>query len=133
MPRYEYKIVPAPEKASKIKGLKGPERFAATIEHVMNEMGAEGWQYLRADTLPQEERTGLTGKARHERNLLIFQREIEDEVEEHPAAPSFSRPYQDPPLTRPRPEATAPLAEAFEIDEADHPDYPDHPEYPPNR
>lgn len=87
MPSYEYKIVPAPEKARKIRGLKGAALFAHALEEVMNELGADGWRYLRADTLPQEERAGLTSKTTTYRNLLIFQREIADTVEEPAAEP----------------------------------------------
>lgn len=82
MPRYEYKIVPAPEKARKIRGLKGAALFAHALEEVMNELGADGWRYLRADTLPQEERTGFTSRTTTYRNLLIFQRETPDEAAE---------------------------------------------------
>ena len=91
MPRYEYKLVPAPEKASKHKGLKGAANFAATLEDILNELGAEGWHYLRADTLPQEERSGLTSKVMTYRNLLVFQREL-PEVEAAPAP----EPTQEP-------------------------------------
>ena len=76
MPRYEYKLVPAPEKATKHKGLKGAANFAATLRGHPERAGAEGWHYLRADTLPQEERSGLTSKTTTYRNLLIFQRGI---------------------------------------------------------
>ncbi len=91
MPRYEYKLVPAPEKASKHKGLKGAANFAATLEDILNELGAEGWHYLRADTLPQEERSGLTSRVTTYRNLLVFQREL-PEVEAGPAP----EPTQEP-------------------------------------
>lgn len=91
MPRYEYKLVPAPEKASKHKGLKGAANFAATLEDILNAMGAEGCHYLRADTLPQEERSGLTSKVTTYRNLLVFQREL-PEVEASPAP----EPTQEP-------------------------------------
>lgn len=91
MPRYEYKLVPAPEKASKHKGLKGAANFAATLEDILNAMGAEGWHYLRADTLPQEERSGLTSRVTTYRNLLVFQREL-PEVEAGPAP----EPTQEP-------------------------------------
>lgn len=91
MPRYEYKLVPAPEKASKHKGLKGAANFAATLEDILNELGAEGWHYLRADTLPQEERSGLTSRVTTYRNLLVFQREL-PEVEAAPAP----EPTQEP-------------------------------------
>ena len=93
MPRYEYKLVPAPEKASKHKGLKGAANFAATLEDILNAMGAEGWHYLRADTLPQEERSGLTSRTTTYRNLLVFKREL-PEVE---AAPAPAPPPEEPP------------------------------------
>lgn len=70
----EYKVVPAPERAAKQRGLKGAALFAHSVEAVMNELAADGWQYLRADTLPQEERSGLTNKTTTYRNLLVFQR-----------------------------------------------------------
>ncbi len=76
MPIYEYKVVPAPEKGRKGKGVKGPrERFANALEALMNELGAEGWTYLRADTLPNEERSGLTGSSTTYQNMLVFCRE----------------------------------------------------------
>ncbi len=90
MPKFEYKLVPAPGKANKVKGLKGPARFAATLEQVMNEMGAEGWQYLRAETLPQEERSGLTSKQTTYRNLLVFQREVAEPIEDPVVEPIAS-------------------------------------------
>ncbi len=76
MPRYEYKVVPAPTKGRKGKGVKGPEgRFAFALETLMNELGAEGWEYVRADTLPSDERSGLTGSTTTFRNVLVFRRE----------------------------------------------------------
>ena len=54
--RYEYKILPAPSKGQKAKGLKAPEaRFANTLEECLNEQAAEGWEYQRAETLPSQE------------------------------------------------------------------------------
>ncbi|NDR56546.1 DUF4177 domain-containing protein [Aliiruegeria sabulilitoris] len=74
---YEYKVVPAPEKGLKGKGVKGPrERFANALQSVMNELGAEGWEYLRADTLPCEERSGLTGSTTTYQNMLVFRRVV---------------------------------------------------------
>ena len=62
MPRYEYKVVPAPTRGLKGKGIRGAEaKFANAIQTLMNDLGADGWEYLRADTLPLEERAGLPG------------------------------------------------------------------------
>ncbi|MBU2963000.1 DUF4177 domain-containing protein [Citreicella sp. C3M06] len=75
MTSYEYKVVPAPQKGEKARGVKSAEgRFAHAIERAMNDMAAQGWEYLRAETLPSEERSGLTSTANVWRNLLVFRR-----------------------------------------------------------
>lgn len=75
MQRFEYKVVPAPVRGEKAKGARTTaERFALTLTQVMNTLGAEGWEYVRADTLPCEERVGLTGKASSYQNMLVFRR-----------------------------------------------------------
>lgn len=77
MQRYEYRVMPAPRKAEKVKGAKTTEeRFAAALTGVMNDLGAQGWEYLRADTLPCEERTGLTGSKTTFQTLLVFRRPV---------------------------------------------------------
>lgn len=91
---YEYKVIPAPAKGLKARGIKGPEaRFAHALEQRINELAAEGWEYLRADILPSEERQGLTSTETVYRSLLVFQRPVghaaEDEgttTEDLPAA-----------------------------------------------
>lgn len=82
MKRYEYKVIPAPSKGRKAPGVKKPEaRFAHGLELVMNEMGAEGWEYQRSDILPSEERQGLTSSHTVYRSVLIFRRMLaEDEL-----------------------------------------------------
>jgi hypothetical protein len=75
MSTYQYRVVPAPTKGLKAKGVKGPEaRFSNTIEDLMNEMGAQGWEYQRAETLPSVERSGLTGSTTEWRNVLVFRK-----------------------------------------------------------
>lgn len=72
---YEYRAVPAPRKGVAGKETKGgPAKFANAVSILMNEMGAEGWEYLRADTLPCEERQGLTGKTVKYHSMLVFRR-----------------------------------------------------------
>ncbi|MBS0123166.1 DUF4177 domain-containing protein [Thetidibacter halocola] len=72
---YEYKVVPAPARGAKRKGARTAEdRFALTIEAQINTLAAEGWEYLRCDTLPSEERSGLTQTQTVWRNLLVFRR-----------------------------------------------------------
>lgn len=77
MVRYEYKVVPAPTRGVKAKMARTPEdRFAHALAEVMNDLGAEGWDYVRCDSLPSEERTGLTGRTTVYRNMLVFRRAI---------------------------------------------------------
>lgn len=77
MPHYEYKVVAAPTKGLKARGVKTPEaRFANSVESLLNTLGAEGWEYLRAELLPSEERSGLTGSTTNWRNVLVFRRSV---------------------------------------------------------
>ncbi len=85
MPGYEYKVVPAPTKGQKVKGVKTPEgRFAQGLQEVLNVEGGSGWEYLRAELLPSEERSGLTGSTTNWRNVLVFRREIGGAVKSRP-------------------------------------------------
>ena len=82
MSSYEYKIVPAPKTGLKAKGLKTAEdRFANALETTMNALGAQGWEYQRTDTLPCEERSGLTKRVTTFQNMLVFRRVIAAETE----------------------------------------------------
>lgn len=77
MKHYEYQVVPAPKKGEKAKGAKtAAEKFAVALTNLMNRMGSEGWDYIRADTLPCEERVGLTGSKSVFQNMLVFRREM---------------------------------------------------------
>ncbi|WP_342070523.1 DUF4177 domain-containing protein [Yoonia algicola] len=72
---YEYKVVPAPLRGLKARGVKTAEdRFALALETAMNALARDGWEYLRADTLPSEQREGLMGKATVYQNMLVFRR-----------------------------------------------------------
>lgn len=90
MKSYEYKVIPAPRRGEKAKGAKsGEDRFALALMRVMNELGAEGWEYLRADTLPCDERAGLTGIKTSYMNMLIFRRPLTEAAVAAPAAPAM--------------------------------------------
>ena len=79
MQAFEYKVVPAPHKGTKAKGVKSAEgRFANSIEITLNEMAAQGWEYQRAELLPSDERSGLTGSTTNWRNVLVFRRALSD-------------------------------------------------------
>lgn len=78
MQRFEYKVIPAPKRGEKARGVKTAEdRFAYALTQLMNQLGAEGWDYVRADALPCEERVGLTGTKTTFQNMLVFRRLID--------------------------------------------------------
>lgn len=72
---YEYKVVPAPMRGLKARGIKTAEdRFANALQTAINEFAADGWEYLRADTLPCEQREGFMSKTTVYQNMLVFRR-----------------------------------------------------------
>ncbi len=112
--KYEYKVIPAPARGRKGPGVKGAEgRFAHGLETAINELAIEGWEYLRADILPSEERQGLTSSQTVYRSMLVFRRPLELESVESPPP----MPWED--------EAEAELATA-----GDAPDGEETPPYP---
>lgn len=88
---YEYRVIPAPRRGEKAKGAKTvPERFGVALANAMNAQARDGWEYLRADTLPCEERVGLTGSATHFQHMLVFRRVIQQAAAPQPAAAATS-------------------------------------------
>lgn len=78
MQRFEYKVVPAPKKGQRGKGVKGADaRFAFALEQLMNEHAATGWEYQRTVTLPAEERSGIASRTTVYQNMLVFRRALE--------------------------------------------------------
>ena len=73
-------------------------------------MAREGWEYVRADVLPSEERSGLTGRTTVYHNLLVFrrplaQRERPEVTRPMPEYPAQASPAQAP---QPAPDAAVP-------------------------
>lgn len=112
MQRYEYRVIAAPTRGLKAKGIKTAEaRFSHALEDAMNTMAADGWEYQRAETLPSTERAGLTSTTTKWRNVLVFRRaQVTDDVqeaavtvavapqpetEEHPQQPTTPETSQD--------------------------------------
>lgn len=88
MPFYEFKVIPAPRRGEKARGVKTTEeRYALALTKLMNELGREGWDYVRADTLPVEERVGFTGSKTSYQHMLVFRREIEVMAQAEATAP----------------------------------------------
>jgi len=110
MQTHEYKVVPAPRKGDKARGLKSSEdRFAYALTRMMNEMALDGWEYLRTDTLPVEERTGLTGRVSTSfQSLLVFRRALKSAAEAGPAALRATAPEPATPALSVPPAVPAP-------------------------
>lgn len=74
---YEYKCVGAPEKPKRKRGAKTrSDRVAHAMQALIADEAVEGWEYLRTDLVPVEERSGLFGRT-HEvhRAVLVFRRD----------------------------------------------------------
>lgn len=100
MQTFEYKIVPAPRRGKSGKGIRGNEaKFVNALSMVMNELGAAGWEYIRTDTLPAEERRGLLFRSTVQHTMLVFRRPRQAKA-----------PVTHPLLARPKREQTPPDA-----------------------
>ena len=119
MPRYEYKVVPAPTKGIKGKGVRGAEaKFSFAVQELMNGMAGYGWEYQRAETLPSIERSGLTGTTTEWRNVLVFRRLREGDASE------FQPELLPAPMAEPEDEDQA-LEMPFENEDTDNDPLPD--------
>ena len=115
MQAFEYKAIPAPGRGKKARGVKTTEdRFALAITEALNEMAAEGWDYVRAETLPCEERKGLARTQTTDQFILIFRRRARESAGA-PAPLTLGQPApaparREPAISRPQPapEATPP-------------------------
>ncbi len=77
MQTHEYKVVPAPNRGEKGPGLKtSADRYAGALATLMNTLARDGWEYLRADTLPSDERTGFTKRTTVYHSMLVFCRPL---------------------------------------------------------
>jgi hypothetical protein len=96
---YEYKVIPAPVRGLKAKGLKtADDRFANALQVAMNEQAADRWEYLRTDTLPSEQREGLMSKTTVYRNMLVFRRSKRaNAITAYPSAPQV---VASPPMAK---------------------------------
>ena len=77
MADYEYKVVAAPRRTKSFKGVRSHEdQFAHVLMEVMNDLAREDWEYVRAESLPCEEKTGLTSRVVGYQTVLVFRRSV---------------------------------------------------------
>lgn len=105
MTTFEYTVIPAPDRGEKTRGARNTPtgRYALALSNELNRMAAEGWEYLRAEILPTEERSGLTGRSTVYHNLLVFRRGVAVEAAPlsnpsgyEPLSPAVTRPFTQP-------------------------------------
>ena len=84
MQRHEYKVIPAPRRGTKSREARTNEdRFALTLSTLLNDLGRDGWDYVRSETLPTEERAGFMKTRVVQQTMLIFRRPLD-----RPAVPA---------------------------------------------
>ena len=76
MTHYDYKVIPAPKKVKRVKGVSAAdELFAVTLTDAINEVARQGWEYVRAERLPAEAPRGWLRAAKAEElAVLVFRR-----------------------------------------------------------
>lgn len=109
MSSHEYRVIPAPRRPIRAKGARKPEeRFARSVEAVMNRMAKEGWEFVRSDTLPHERKSGWFGRRETVFETLLVFRRLEGAER---AAPAMPPPVAlQPPSFLAAPSAEAPQA-----------------------
>lgn len=79
MAYFDYKVVPAPRRMKRAKGVSDhADLFALTLTDAINEHARQGWEYLRAETLSAETPGGWFRRGRlEEETVLVFRRSRE--------------------------------------------------------
>jgi len=72
----EYKCVGAPERPKRKRGAKSrSDRVAVAMQEIIDAEAVDGWEYLRTDLVPVEEKSGLFGRTQEvHRAILVFHR-----------------------------------------------------------
>ncbi|GAB1380385.1 hypothetical protein [Pararhodobacter aggregans] len=105
---HEYKVVPAPQRAAKSKGLKTiADRFAHTLAERINAEAAGGWHFVRTETLPCEERSRLGSVRVSQQVVMIFARELGATRPDAGAALAAAQGHAAPVAEAPEPAAPA--------------------------
>lgn len=126
MQAYEYTVLPAPNRGEKVRGARsGAERFAHALTMEMNRMAQAGWEYVRAETLPCEERSGLTSRTTVYHNVLVFRRALAPAAPQHEwaAARPLAATHEAGPALRPLAASQAAPEQGFRAEPSS--DWPD--------
>jgi hypothetical protein len=75
MTEYEYRVIPAPAKPAHGRDAVGAsDGFALIFAETLNDMGREGWLYVRTDVVTERHGRWPFRRRTETRDLLVFQR-----------------------------------------------------------
>lgn len=99
MAEFKYKTVAAPRRAKKARGVKGADaQLAHNMGEIISREAADGWEYLRTDSLPVEEGGGMFSRGQVTwRAVLVFRRPVQTQEQ---AAQAQEFEPRDPAETR---------------------------------
>ncbi len=108
MATYEYKVIPAPG-----TGAKGRKHgtddayFSRVFETALNAQAAQGWEFLRSETVPFQHRQRFTGRVSVSHEAMLVFRRAADPATAH--LPRLSGAAQTPPAPPLRAAAPGPV------------------------
>lgn len=102
MTGYDYKVVPAPRRARKVKGVKNAdELIAMTLADAINEVARQGWEYVRTESLVAEGPAGWFRRATAADHTVMVFRRAREVVGPRIAAVAGPEPAREPQLAAP--------------------------------
>ncbi len=116
MTHYDYKVIPAPKRAKRVKGVRSEDLFALTLTETINEVARQGWEYCRAEHIPAEAPGGwFRAPTAGEQTLLVFRRPRES------LGPRLAAVRPDPAEADPQePDSPVPSQERAVVDRLQH-------------
>lgn len=104
MPYYDYKVVPAPRRMKKVRGVKtSDELFALTLAEAINEHARQGWEYVRAENLSAEEPAGWFRRGKTDIHAVLIFRQPRETLGPRIAATEEATEAHATPAGRPEP------------------------------
>ncbi len=74
---FEYKCIGGPERPKRQRGVSPSDRVALAMEEIIADEAVEGWEYLRTDLVPVDEKPGFFSRSQVvHRAVLIFRRDL---------------------------------------------------------
>jgi hypothetical protein len=100
MATYEYKVIPAPGAGARGRtGGTDEEHFSRLFETALNAQAAQGWEFLRSETVPFQHRHKFTGRVSViQQAMLVFRRATDPVTTALPRTAGAAQSAPMPPL-----------------------------------